>query len=387
MREDTLTLENPLMRGIGLSRDRRPDRLRVSLPKETLVVSTDSHFALREDIWINRFPQRLKDRAPRIWYDRENQLYQMGIDGKPVWPEVFIPVIKSAEDRAGASDIKARLQDMDAEGIDKEIAFPQSVQGFFSYPDFDVREWIFRGYNEYLTEIEAQAPGRFYGVGIADIWNPRRLGQSIEEIKALGLKTFMLPISPGQNRDGSFIHYAEPEMEPLWSAIEASGMPVCFHIGESANVGGTGGLGTLSLHQLGPFRKTLGEFIFGGIFDRHPGLKIIFTEANINWVPGALQDAEMLYDSFNVLLNPQIQHRPSYYWHHNCYATFTLDPVGMRLLDVIGKDRIMWSTDYPHNESTFGYSSASMQAVLDMSSEDDARKILGGTALEVYKLV
>ena len=47
------------------------------------------------------------------------------------------------------------------------------------------------------------------------------------------------------------------------------------------------------METFGPFRRNLAQLIFGGIFDRHPDLKAVFVEAEINWVPGALQSASM----------------------------------------------------------------------------------------------
>ena len=41
-------------------------------------------------------------------------------------------------------------------------------------------------------------------------------------------------------------------------------------------------------------------------------------------------------------------------------ASFMVDPLGLELVDRIGVDRVMWSTDFPHNESTYGYSNESL---------------------------
>jgi predicted TIM-barrel fold metal-dependent hydrolase len=56
-------------------------------------------------------------------------------------------------------------------------------------------------------------------------------------------------------------------------------------------------------------------------------------------------------------------------------ASFMVDPLGLRLIDQIGIDRVMWSSDYPHNESTFGYSERSLAAVVDAVGPEDAVKI------------
>src|SRR5262249_8363289 len=113
-------------------------------------------------------------------------------------------------------------------------------------------------------------------------------------------------------------------------------------------------VGATNMVLLAPFRKPLGQLIFGGVFDRHPKLQVVFAEGGLAWIPPALQDAENIYDSFgNGEGIYHIDHRPSHYWHNNCHATFQADGLGMKQLDIIGVDRIMWATDYPHSEGAF----------------------------------
>src|SRR5262245_22899937 len=127
--------------------------------------------------------------------------------------------------------------------------------------------------------------------------------------------------------------------------------------------------------------------IFGGVFDRPPDLKVVFAEGGLSWVLPALQDAEMVFDTYGNgdLLDP-IKERPTTYWQNNCYATFQNDLLGLRNLDYIGAGNVMWSNDYPHSEGAFGFGSASIQSVMDATSPEEARMIVGGTAIELYKL-
>jgi predicted TIM-barrel fold metal-dependent hydrolase len=55
-----------------------------------------------------------------------------------------------------------------------------------------------------------------------------------------------------------------------------------------------------------------------------------------------------------------------------------VDPLGLQLIDKIGVDKVMWSSDYPHNESTFGYSEKSLAAVVDAVGPEDAVRIVSG---------
>ena len=246
---------------------------------------------------------------------------------------------------------------------------------------------MYRTYNEYLARLQRNSGGRFFGVGIlSNWWEPTKARAAIQQIVDLGLKTFMLPLSPGKNVDGKPIDYAGPEMDAFWAAAEEAGLPVNFHIGEVPASGGRGAFGTFFIVQAAPFRRVLGNLIFGGILDRHPRLRIVFAEGGINWIAGALQDAELTYDVHRGMFDPQLRHRPSYYWHNNCYATFQTDTVGLRLLDSIGADRVMWAQDYPHSEGTFGFTANAVNEVLESTSEAEARLILGDTAATLYGL-
>jgi predicted TIM-barrel fold metal-dependent hydrolase len=242
-----------------------------------------------------------------------------------------------------------------------------------------------------MARISAIHPGRYYGVGVcSNWWDPGKARRAIKQILDLDLKTFMLPTSNvGKNADGTSISYAAPEMDTLWDEIARAGLPVSFHIGENIGVLGRGGFGATAFQSFSAARKPLGELIFGGVFDRHPDLRVVFVEFGIAWIPVALQEAEQLYDHQGPLLeglNSRPRHRPSYYWHNNCFATFQNDLLGLKLFDYIGPDRIMWAQDYPHNEGTFGYSWSSRGCVYQATTLENTRKILGETAMKLYQL-
>ena len=49
--------------------------------------------------------------------------------------------------------------------------------------------------------------------------------------------------------------------------------------------------------QMQGFRNSWGTLVFGGVFDRYPGLRVVFVEGGLSWIPGALHDADMIYSS------------------------------------------------------------------------------------------
>ena len=134
------------------------------------------------------------------------------------------------------------------------------------------------------------------------------------------------------------------------------------------------------------FRQNWAQLTFGGVFDRFPGLKVVFVEAGLSWVPGMLHDADMVYNSFPTSVSPKLAHPPSWYWRAHCYATFMTDPVGLEMLHRIGAETALWSSDYPHQESTFGYTRGAIQAVFRAVPLEQAQMILGKTALKLFRM-
>ena len=374
----------PKMVGIGFPCDRTLEAEGAPFPPGTRLISSDSHWLETGDVWTSRFPAHLADKAPKIV--RTPKGWNIEVGGKMRFPEIITAAQDTFERLEGMSQVQARLADLDVEGVEKELLFPQKVLSLIREPDLEARGWVFRAYNQYIAAVCAEAPERLYGVGVANFWDPAEFANSIVEIKALGLKAIMAPIAPGQRPDGSDILYASPEMDPFWAAVEASGLPFCFHIGETVKIDSFGGLGAHFLSQTGGFRLNWGALTFGGVFDRHPGLRVVFVEAGINWVAGAIQDADLAYEAFGPLMTPRLKHTPSWYWFNHCWATFMTDAAGLALLDFIGADRVMWSTDYPHNESTYGYTRSAAQAVFAATSEDNAKKIVGETCLDVFDM-
>ena len=161
-------------------------------------------------------------------------------------------------------------------------------------PDREVQEHVFRIYNEMLADTCRRHPGRLYGVGIcSNWWDPKKAHEAIGQIVDLGLSTFMLPaLNPGKTPDGEPISFGGPEMDAFWSEAADAGLPVSFHVGENLTIGPRSAAPASILVSFDPFRKPVGEIMFGGVLDRHPDLRFFFAEAGIAWVPPMLQHAE-----------------------------------------------------------------------------------------------
>ena len=106
--------------------------------------------------------------------------------------------------------------------------------------------------------------------------------------------------------------------------------------------------------------EPLAAVIFSGALERHPRLKIVIAETGIGWLPYML---ERMDDTYRKFLDAgefwrthgglRLTMPPSAYFRRQVWATFQTDLVGLRLVDMLGEDRVMWASDYPHADSTW----------------------------------
>jgi predicted TIM-barrel fold metal-dependent hydrolase len=381
------TLENPALENIAHGPERRARRVdRSILPSGLTLVSADDHWEITEDIFYENVPAHLKEIAPRVWFDEIWWLTAKADEKSSVSRAMSGDVtrrfmVNSAQ--AGGYDRDRRRADLEVEGVGMSLNFPNFVLGYVVHPNLELREEVFKIANAAMAKESKEVEG-FYGVGICrNWWDSDKAVQQVQEMSDLGLKTMMLPFS--LSLPGRTVSYASPDLDRLYSALEDADMPLSLHVGEGFPPTEQEGFVGLAVQSLAVFRKPLGQMIFGGVFDRHPRLKVVFAEAGMSWVAPLLQDMEMFYDIMGDI--QPVKKRPSEYWHSNCYATFINDRLGLeRLLDVVGPDRVMWSADYPHAEGSLGVTQQSVQQVLSATTEANARLILGDTARKLFKL-
>lgn len=381
---DGFVLEISEQVGLPVPTKRTPQAETHPWPAGTRIISADSHM-LEADCWIDRFPDHLKDKAPRMQF--VDGRWDLTIGGRSMTPaDVARGLCEAMECTPGLTNIEARLADLDVEGVEKELIFPQRLFGLLMFHEIEHRREVFEAYNAHIAETCAKARGRLFPVMVPTYWDPQDAARSVDLCKSLGARCLLIPIRPGKFDDGDLINYNDPRMDPLWAAIEASGLPLAFHIGEAIPTAAPGAAGTMVLTQMQGFRHSWGQLVFGGVFDRFPAMKVVFVEGGLTWVASMLHDADMICNSFLNAMNPKLKHPPSWYWRNNCYATFMTDPSGLELLDRIGADRVMWSSDYPHQESTFGYTRSAIEAVFRATSVEKAQMILGKTALDLFNM-
>jgi predicted TIM-barrel fold metal-dependent hydrolase len=344
-------------------------------PQGLRVISSDDHLMEAPGLWEDRLKGADKDRAPRYWKDETG--FHLTVDGQdydvPGLPPEF------PEGREGYWDVSKRIADMDAEGIDASIVYHGRLNSLIRMADKDFWFRCVDVCNEWAAEWKEAAPDRLYPVALLPtfLW-PERTRDYLQKLTQLGFKAIDIPVSP------KGVRYNSQSMDPMWEAIQESGLPLSFHIGAYIQFGGRGSLGANLNANLMPFTGLFGQLVFSGVFDRFPGLKVVFTEGGASWVPGTLENADKVARDYASELRPKLAQKPSWYWHNHCYTTFMEDDVAMENIGRIGADRVMWSVDYPHPEGVMGNSDTILKRIFDQIGEESARKVVGENAASVW---
>lgn len=287
--------------------------------------------------------------------------------------EARIAAEQSARMRAteGAHDIHARIRDMDTDGVAVELVF-HGVQDMRPVPwvgpagftlgeliDPELRDLGAVGmhiYNQWLADACSVAPERFVAAVLLPIWD---IDASIAELtwaREAGLKAVNLP---APRRGLRF--YDERVWDPFWSACEELGMTLVTHAGaldreDSAVHDGPHG-GFIQMIELGgwPGRRALSRLILGGVFERHPELKLLLVEQNHNWWTSTIEEFDSAYLRSNWMVKDTVPRKPSEYLHDHVFigASF-MAPFEARHAIADGyAGNVMWGRDYPHVEGTW----------------------------------
>jgi len=345
-------------------------------PAGTRVISADDHYQEPVGLYEERLPARYKDRAPRIFRDETG--YHIEIDGRDPVSGGIRKSGHQLRERRGVADLASRLADMDAELIEKSIVFPQKSMPMLGHPDKDLVFACCDVYNEWMSQVQRESGGRVVPVALLPaLYRVEAARDYIAKIKAWGFKAMQIPAFP------TTVQFNRSAMEPLWNAVEEGGIPLSLHV-RGQTTSGAGALGADLTYSFQPFRRLLATFIFSGILERHPGMRVVFTEGGIGWVPGTLYDADKLFRIYSSGMTPRLSNPPSYYWFRQCYSTFMDDPSGIKLLDDMGADHVMWSLDYPHPEGVLGEAVALMKSYFDQLGEEKAKLVVGGNAARIW---
>ncbi|MGH0033676.1 MAG: amidohydrolase family protein [Myxococcota bacterium] len=357
------------------------------------VISADSHITEPPGTYVDHIDPKWRDKAPRL-RDMGEAGDMFVIDGmsKPVPMGLVAAAGKPAEEirilgsrfedlHRGGWDPDARLADQQRDGVAAEVIYPTVGMVLCNHQDFDYKTACFEAYNRWIAEYCGAHPTRLLGCGQTAMRSPEDGIRDLKAIEELGLRGVMMPGNPAQE------DYDSPLYDDFWRTAVELGLPLSFHIltvREQAPTRGPKMNGFLSIIR--GCQDIMGTLILGGVFERHPDLKVVCVEADAGWVPHYMYRMDHAYKRHRNWLpaGQALSKLPSEYFAEHIYTTFQDDWVAFRSVDMMNWRRLLWANDFPHSDSTWPWSQQMLAEHGGHLSGEQRRAILCDNTAELY---
>ena len=373
------------------------------MARQYKLVSADGHVNPLPTFWKEYLPKRFQDSAPRLEQTGDGDF--VVFEGKRT-PFLIIGSLAGTdvkdykvtgtvkETRPGGWEPRERLKDLAIDDVDAEVLYGG---GPLSASDPEMHLASYRAYNTWLSDFCSQAPDQLLGMAYIPIGNVEKAIDELRFAAGRGLRGVVIPAYPpdeGATEGGAIMpgdpnserSYGDPEFEPFWQAAVELNMPLNVHLGARR--------ADLRPHRFLPAmtgsKLALGEvvavFVFSGILQRHPGLKFVSVESGVGWFAFCAEYMDHVWDRHRYWTESPLKERPSFYMDRQVYGTFLDDKVGVQLRNVAGAHNIMWSSDYPHSETTWPNSWKMIEEHFVGVPEDEKQRIICGNVVDLYQL-
>ena len=364
------------------------------------IVDADGHLCEPADLWERNLPPALRARGIRLrWNDatgydeclvEDVTVTERGLAGLGNAGESFEDFGKGRhyEDLNPAGfDPRERVKVLDSEGIDMSVTYPGLGLKLGGITDPRLAVHSCAVYNDWVAGWCAAAPDRLKGVGALPMQDPAEAAREAHRIRDRGLVAGFARPNAYNERP-----FHDPVYAPVWDALETTGLPLGLHITGLADMPGAARamrhlMAPGTHHALIPVidqMVTLSNLVYGGVLERHPGLKVAVLESGGGWIAhwmDRLNEFESSYWWAAAPMSLDAEH----YFKRQCWISF--DPgerTAQALGPIAGSDRFVWASDFPHNDAKYPGVVGELREHNGDLPADARRRLFGANALDLY---
>jgi uncharacterized protein len=369
------------------------------------VMDSDLHVIEDAHVYARHMPEAFRERAPRHLGLSPTNFPHWEVEGRLIPPWARDPQVVGAQAALDARNaalyapVRERGYDaastraaMDAEGIDEAVLLRTFAHMVVSLDDLDgaYATACCRAFNEWLTAYCQADPRRLHAAAIVSLHDPARAAdearRAVREDGAVAVVVLPMPVA------GRYLH--SPECDVLWAEIERLRVPLIVH-------GTSGGASRdyvsnryvdhpnfRTLNHASAFPQELmlamGALLVGGVLERFQHLKVGFLEGNCGWLPWWLARLDDQWRKYGAGEAVKLGALPSEYFARQCWIGTDVDePLLPQVVDALGDERIVLSTDYPHADGPYP------NGVLEFLEREDVggaskRRILWDNCRQLY---
>lgn len=368
-------------------------------PQIDHVFDCDSHVLEPPDLWERYLEPRFRSRGISITTDPADGLEVLVIDNQPVLKgvlaglgganlprqSIFMPgQTRYLDGCPPASYIAAeRIHLLDEWGVAAGVVFP-TIGIFWDVADAELAGAYARAYNNWLNDFASYNPRRIIPIAHLALHDPDEALRELRRCLKLGFRgVFVAPETVGGKR------FSDYSFDPIWRECEEAGIPVCLHV--IVRLGRTQAM-LGDFYQPSEFRAVFGfslggfaqivpammTMVLDGLFDRFERLRVLCVEAGCGWAPYAMDRMDEKYQHLGWTFPLKL--KPSEYLRRNVWVVAEPEERTIaNVMDLMGEDRVLWGSDYPHIDSTLEAPRLIRENAARLGPER-ARKLMGGNA-------
>ena len=287
----------------------------------------------------------------------------------------------------GTIDNTATWVEMMAKGnLEKAILYPTNCLAAGMIRDPDAAVALCHSYNDWLGEDFCDPNQGLLGMALLPTQDAGEAATEVRRAKDLGLVGVIFAA------DGPHL-LGHRRYDPVYQAAADEDLPVGVHAsGMNLADTGTGAADFpkfIQAHSIShPFGiiRQFTSMMFEGVFERFPTVRFGFLECGGTWAPWYLDRLDEEFEHRGGEEAPELTQLPSSLVHEGGNIFFGCEAEERLLgptLDIIGKDTVMYASDWPHWDGDYPDSLWEMERREDLT-EDQRAGVLRHAAERFY---
>ena len=335
--------------------------------EDMVIASVDDHAVEPPEAFVRHYPEGKKDRAPKI-IDRDGKDVWLW-DGK-IYPTIGLNAVvgrprseygmeptRFEQLRPGCFEAKARVDDMNANGVLASLNFPtmpgfaggtflasgnkeEALLAIRAWNDWHVLEWCEIGKNRLIPMI------------ILPLWDMDLTLAEMRRMSKHGVHNIAFPDNPAR---GGLPSIHNEYWEPFWKECVELQMLLNCHIGTGSRAEHASEetpidawITTMPM----AIANSAADWLFGSFWQRHPELRMALSEGGIGWIPYFLERADFTYEHHHEWTYSNFGgERPSDVFKRHIVTCFIDDQFGLKSMEYLNPDMVCYEADYPHSDT------------------------------------
>ncbi|MGE0797156.1 MAG: amidohydrolase family protein [Lautropia sp.] len=363
------------------------------------VISGDSHVREPVNLWWDAMGSKYGDRTPRPLTEHRGRKGKFFFSGQHVSkygvsdtpPDQRTPeedlLVKSG------FDPHVRLEFQKRAGLAGEVIYPSICAQIITVEDAEIAQAACRVYNDWIAEFCSADPKRLIGTSVIPVHDIDWAVAELRRTANRGLRGCLVNVTPPP----SARPYVDRSYDRFWAVCQELDQPVILHIITGQEIDPLVYFHDEEQYKQAPramlkvwneIQSTLGnDFIFGGILDRFPTLKVLCGEYELSWLPHFMYRLDQVQDDFGDYIKmPPLDHKASDYLRTRIFHGMIDDPRAEVAFKEIGYSQVLWGSDFPHVRSIGIETQSRLAEMLQALPPAAQQLVVGGNTTRLFNL-